>query len=222
MPIGGGGGITAPLTPASTALRARLGGARVVTVSVPGLLLEEWEPEELEVCVSGREREKCAPPPHTRQSTHNFLPQLFSLSSSFQSGATLRLGVASALRSLSSAVPGGVYLVARVSGDIGEAAVRAALEAGGVVGGGRGGSAAPPPAAASTSTSTAAASTAAPPAASPRRPHPPIPPQRLLFCETVTGKVALARQLEAGLHIDGCGATVRRHKKNGWDGMGMG
>ena len=203
----------------------------MVTLSAPGLLLEEWEPEELEVRRDGeRERERreerkegcvcaCACGWLVLTSPQTHPPSLPPLSSSFQSGATLRPGAAAAVRALVQAVPGGVYLVARVGGDVGEAAVRAALEAGGVVLGGGGAAAGRSAgggwgeagAAASASTSGAAAPT--PPSSSPRPPPPPIPPQRLLFCETVTGKVALARQLEAGLHLDGCAATVREKER---------
>lgn len=35
-----------------------------------------------------------------------------------------------------------------------------------------------------------------------------VPPQRLLFCETVQGKVSIVRQLEPGLHIDSDARTV--------------
>ena len=85
-----------------------------------------------------------------------------------ESGATPRAGAVEALRALASAASGGVFLVCRVVGDVGEAAARGALEAAGAVG--------PPPA--------------------------PVPPQRLLFCETAGGKIATVRALEPGLHVD--------------------
>lgn len=85
-----------------------------------------------------------------------------------ESGATPRPGAVDALRALASAASGGVFLVCRVVGDVGEAAARGALEAAGAVG--------PPPA--------------------------PVPPQRLLFCETAGGKIAAVRALEPGLHVD--------------------
>ena len=85
-----------------------------------------------------------------------------------EAGATPRAGAVEALRALASAASGGVFLVCRVVGDVGEAAARGALEAAGAVG--------PPPA--------------------------PVPPQRLLFCETAGGKIAAVRALEPGLHVD--------------------
>ena len=85
-----------------------------------------------------------------------------------EAGATPRAGAVEALRLLASAASGGVYLICRVVGDVGEAAARGALEAAGAVG--------PPPA--------------------------PVPPQRLLFCETAGGKIAAVRALEPGLHVD--------------------
>ena len=35
-----------------------------------------------------------------------------------------------------------------------------------------------------------------------------VPPHRLLFCSTAEGKVAIVRQLEPELHIDGSHNTV--------------
>ena len=94
-----------------------------------------------------------------------------------ESGATLLPDAAAAVAALAAATER-LYLLARVDGDVGEAAVRGALEAGGVV--------------ASSSEATAGAS---PSSAS-------VPAHRLLFVSTDDGKTAAVRALEVGLHID--------------------
>jgi len=127
-----------PATATPSALRAALGGARVVCVSAPGVVLAEGDGEPLE------------------------------------SGATLLPGATAALTALASAVDR-VYLIARVAGDVGEAAARGALEAAACVG---------------------------------PRGAAPVPPHRLLFCDTEAGKVAAVRALGVGLHIDADGATL--------------
>ena len=49
-------------------------------------------------------------------------------------------------------------------------------------------------------------------------PMPQVPPHRLLFCSTSEGKVAIARQLEPELHIDGSKATVDDLRCGGLEG----
>lgn len=126
----------ASATPLGRSVRARLGGVRRVTLSVPGVLLEEWTPAQL------------------------------------QDGASLRPEAGELLTELAAVAE--VFLLAHVSDDVGQAVVTGALEAAGLLGRGPG----------------------------------QVPPHRLLFCSTLTGKVSLVRQLEPGLHVDGHPATV--------------
>ena len=85
-----------------------------------------------------------------------------------------------------------IYLLCQVADDIGEAAVRAALEHAGIV------------ASQQQQQQDQVAKVNPTPL-----PPPGLPPQRLLFCETEVGKTSLVRQLEPELHIDGTPSTVR-------------
>ena len=124
-------------TSSAAAVARRLAGVSRLTLSVPGLLLEEWEPAEL------------------------------------GESARVRAGAADALRHAARCAE--VFLLAQVDDEVGEATVSGALEHAGLVGRGAG----------------------------------QVPRHRLLFCSTLDGKVAIVRQLEPGLHLDGSAHTVR-------------
>lgn len=117
-------------------LPSQLAGVKTVTLSVPGILLEQWEPSELE------------------------------------EEATVRPDAAEIVKEMAGCM--NTYLMSQVSSDIGEAVVRGALEASGVIGKG------------------------------PRQ----VPPHHLILCDTLKGKVAVVRQIEPELHIDGDHVTV--------------
>ncbi len=119
------------------AVRARLGGARRVTLSALGTLLQEAAPAEL------------------------------------SDGASLHPSAARLLSALCWAASD-VYIIAHVSDDVGAAAVAGALDAAGALGHDRG----------------------------------QLPRNRLLFCSTLEGKVALVRQIEPDLHVDAASRTV--------------
>jgi hypothetical protein len=125
-----------PPPPPAPPRPAALGGVRRVTVSVPGVLLQQWECSDL------------------------------------RDAANARPGAAAIVRELARAAE--VFLLAHVPDDVGAALVAGALEAAGVLGGGPG----------------------------------QVPPQRLLLCGTLDGKVSVVRQLEPELHIDASPRTV--------------
>ncbi|CAD7699199.1 unnamed protein product [Ostreobium quekettii] len=132
VPGSGAQGLPIPLS----ALRSQLVGISTVTISVPGVLLEQCDVEELE------------------------------------EEATVRPDAVEIVKELGSCVQ--LYLMAQVSSDIGEAVVRGALEAAGVLGRGK---------------------------------H-QIPSHKLLVCETLPGKIAIVRQVEPELHVDGDRRTI--------------
>lgn len=117
-------------------IRSQLAGVKTVTLSVPGVLLQERDPSQLE------------------------------------EGAFVINDAAEVVKELASCLP--LYLLAQVSSDIGEAVVRGALESANVLGTG------------------------------PRQ----VPPHRLILCDTLGGKVAIVRQIEPELHIDGDHRTL--------------
>lgn len=135
-PAGGPGSVEQAKPVPLNRLRSQLSGVKTVTLSVPGVLLEQWEPSQLE------------------------------------EEATVRPDAAEIIKEMASCM--NTYLMSQVSSDIGEAVVRGALEAAGVIGKG------------------------------PRQ----VLPHHLILCDTLKGKVAVVRQIEPELHIDGDHNTV--------------
>ncbi|GMH37272.1 hypothetical protein BSKO_05145 [Bryopsis sp. KO-2023] len=135
-PSGGPGSVEQARPVPLSRLRSQLSGIKTITMSVPGVLLEQWDPSQLE------------------------------------EEATVRPDAAEIVKEMASCM--NTYLMSQVSSDIGEAVVRGALEAAGVIGKG------------------------------PRQ----VPPHHLILCDTLKGKVAVVRQIEPELHVDGDHNTV--------------
>jgi hypothetical protein len=115
--------------------------------------------------------------------------------------ARARPGAAALVRALSAVAREGVFLVAHVADDVGQAVVSGALEAAGVVGRSRNGSGV------GGSKEKGVAGGAAG-SGGPGAPPPPVPLHRLLFVSTLDGKASVVRQLEPCVHVDAHPATI--------------
>ena len=125
-------------------------GVRQLTISAPGVLLEEWTPAELQVgprvCVSDQvwRMQACNEFAVQRKCHACSLRKRFNVAPGLdargvgvlQDSATLRAGAGTVVREMCRLAA--VYIIAHVEDDVGEATVRGALEAGGIVGDGPG------------------------------------------------------------------------------------
>lgn len=130
-----------PLSPLELSIRSKLTGVRRLTITVPGVLIEENSANQLQEAVTMKE-----------------------LAMDIMKHVLLYTDV---------------YLVAQVLDEVAQAVVLGTLEASGLVG----------------------------------REASMIPCHRVLFCSTSEGKVAIVRQLDPDLHIDGDAETVEALKR---------